>query len=205
MSQPFNRNSNLEAAGPLDEESGQFWVGNPWAIVDDDHNLSAFERNAAYLNKGGKGFGNVSFLSGTDCDGDSRCVVPVDLNGDGMLDLIVRQSGGGAIRIFANQFPKKHWLRVSLQGVKSNRQGIGARIVVETKQLTQTRELHPSNTFSSQKPDDVYFGLGDNAEIKSITIHWPSGEVQTVDGVAVDQHVRVTEGVDTPEVVSPKK
>lgn len=204
MSQPFNRNSNLEAAGPLDEESGQFWVGNPWAIVDDDHNLSAFERNAAYLSKGGKGFGNVSFLSGTDSDGDSRSVVPVDLNGDGMLDLMVRQSGGGALRIFANQFPKKQWLRVSLQGVKSNRQGIGARIVVETKSLKQTRELLTSNTFSSQKPDDVYFGLGDETEITNVTIHWPSGEVQTLNGVAVNQHVRITEGVDKPKVLSVK-
>ena len=49
VSQPGNRSSGMALPGKLDEKLDEFWVGNPWAIVRDGHNLSAFERNRVYL------------------------------------------------------------------------------------------------------------------------------------------------------------
>ena len=128
MSQPFDRGCEVPAPAELDESLDEFWSGNAFNISM-SHNLSGYERNRTYLNVAGKNFVEVSFVSGTDTDGDGRCVVPFDFNNDGRQDLIVRQVGGGPLKLFENNFPKQNWLRVSLRGVQSNRLGIGARIV----------------------------------------------------------------------------
>ena len=70
MSQPCNRNCDIKQPGALDAKLGEFWVGNPWEIITEGHNLSAFERNRMYLNVGGREFLDVSHISGTDSDGD---------------------------------------------------------------------------------------------------------------------------------------
>ncbi len=75
MTQPFDRAAELAAPGRPDPARGEFWVGNPWQIVDAGHNLSAYERNRMYLNRVGQGFTDVSYVSGTDSDGDARAVV----------------------------------------------------------------------------------------------------------------------------------
>ena len=65
-------------------------------------------------------------MTGTDNDGDGRCVVAGDFRNNGQLDLVVRQVGGGPVLLYENEFPKAHYLTVSLRGTKSNRLGIGA-------------------------------------------------------------------------------
>ena len=94
MSQPFNRACEVPAPAELDESLDEFWSGNAFSISR-SHNLSGYERNRTYLNVAGKNFVEVSFVSGTDTDGDGRCVVPLDYNNDGRSDLNVRQVGGG--------------------------------------------------------------------------------------------------------------
>src|SRR5262249_56188541 len=89
---------------------------NPWDIVSFGHNLSAFERNRTWMNVGGKNFLDVSFLTGADSDGDGRSVVACDFRNNGRLDLIVRQAGGGPLLLFENNFPQRHYLKVSLRG-----------------------------------------------------------------------------------------
>ena len=193
MAQPFDRGSKLGAAGTIDDSAGQFWVSNPWQIVSEGHNLSAFERHASYLNLGDGRFADVSFLTATDADGDGRACVAADLDGDGMQDLIVRQAGGGPLLIYRNHFSRQHWLRVSLRGTQSNAQGIGSRLTARVGTRVMTRELFPANTYYSQQPCEVYFGLGDAEQVKQLTIRWPSGQLQQLENIAADQHLRVTE------------
>ena len=81
----------------LDAKLGEFWVGNPWEIVQHGHNLSAFERNRVYLNVGGRDFLDVSHLSGADTTATAAAVVAADFRNTGMPDLIVRQVGGGPL------------------------------------------------------------------------------------------------------------
>jgi len=118
VAQPYDRSGIVPPAGDLEKD--QFWVGNPWAIVAAQKNLSAYERNRTFLNLGLGRFVDVSFFSGADSDGDGRAVVAADLDGDGMEDLIVRQAGGGPLLLFQNRFPRRHYLRVSLRGTESN-------------------------------------------------------------------------------------
>jgi enediyne biosynthesis protein E4 len=185
---------------------GEFWVNNPWDIVSQGHNLSAYERKRAFLNVRGRDFVDISFLTSADSDGDGRSVIAGDFRNDGRLDLVVRQVGGGPVLLFENQFPQAHYLTVSLRGTKSNRLGIGARLSLIAAGLEQTRELYPQNGFRSQMPSRLHFGLGDAAMVDRLTIRWPSGTVQELKQLAVDRHIVVeegSEGSDATEVVIP--
>ena len=202
MAQPFNRSGIVPPAGELDSAAGQFWVGNPWAIVVAQKNLSAYERNRTFLNLGDCRFVDISFLTGTDSDGDGRAVVAADLTGDGMEDLVVRQAGGGPLLVFQNRFPRRHYLRVSLRGVQSNGQGIGARLTAHVAARQLVRELYPADTYVSRQPCEVYFGLGDATQVDRLSIRWPSGQTQEFTGLAADQHIRITEGQPDFKVIS---
>jgi hypothetical protein len=191
----------VPAPGVVDKSLGEFWVNDSWNIVREGHNLSAYERKRVFLNLQGKEFLDISYLTGADSDGDGRAVVAGDFRNDGRLDLVVRQVGGGPVLLFENQFPKAHYLTVSLRGTASNRLGIGARLTATVAGRNLTRELYPHNSFRSQMPSRVHFGLGDATRIDRLTVRWPSGAVQNLDDLAADRHVVITEGKKGPDAV----
>ena len=180
-----------------DERLKDWWVENPWQIAAKGKSLSGYERNRIFLNSRGEEFFEVSGLTGgADSDGDGRAVVPLDFNGDGMQDLIVRQAGGGPFLMFENRLSKANWLTVSLLGKKSNSLGIGARVTAEISGQKIVRELFPHNTFKSQAPARVHFGLAKSAKVDRLTIRWPSGIVQELLDVAPNQHLHLQEPTD---------
>ena len=196
MSQPYDQRAEVPAPGKVDAALGEFWSTNPWAIVRDGHNLSAFERNRVFLNVGGRDFVDISHLTGADSDGDGRSVVAADFRNVGRPDLLVRQVGGGPLLLYENRLPPRHWLTVSLRGRQSNRQGVGARLTAKVGGRQIVRELYPANGYRSQAPSLVSFGLADAAAVDTLTIRWPSGKVQVLTGVPADRHVVVDEGKD---------
>lgn len=202
MSQPCNRCDPVERPGPLDPSLREFWGGNPWEIVLDGHNLSAFERNRVFLNVRGSDFLDISHLTGADSEGDGRAVVAADFRNCGKMDLIVRQAGGGPLLLFENRLPRKHYLVVSLRGHSSNRQGIGARLTAVVGGQQLVRELYPSNSYRSQTPNSVHFGLADADNVDSLTIRWPSGKTQVLKGLTGDRHIIVDEDKDGAEAIA---
>jgi hypothetical protein len=211
VSQPFDRGACIPAPGKLDSSLGEFWVENPFDIVNKGHNLSAFERKRMFLNVPhgrGRNFLEVSYLSGADNDGDGRCVVAGDFRNTGQMDLVVRQVSGGPLRLYENHFPRRHYLKVSLRGRRSNRLGIGARITASVGQLRQTREMYQANSFQSQMPCIVHFGLADAVKVDRLEIRWPSGKKQVLKGVRADRHIMVDEGEEGEaaiETITPGK
>lgn len=187
-----------------DERLKDWWVENPWQIAAKGKSLSGYERNRVYLNANAREFFEISGLtSGADSDGDGRAAVACDVTGDGMQDLFVRQAGGGTLLLFENRFPRNRWLQVSLRGKRSNSLGIGARVVAEVGSQKLTREVYPANSFKSQAPAHVHFGLGRNAKIDRLTVTWPSGVKQEFRDLTVDRHLRITEGDSAFAMVSP--
>jgi len=202
VAQPLDRSTELAAPGPVDSAVGEFWIGNPWQFHGAKKNLSAFERNRVFVNHGGEQFFDASFLTRADCDGDGRSVVAGDFNNDGMPDLLVRHIGGGSVMLYENNFPPRHWLKVSLHGKRSNSLGIGARLTAEVAGRRIFRELYPANTFLSQMPSQVHFGLDDCTVVDRLTIRWPSGTEQVIDRISADQHIEVTEGDNETRTVA---
>jgi hypothetical protein len=116
-----------------------------------------------------------------------------DFDGDGRVDVVVTALGKDA-EIWMNRSERSgHWLDIALQGTKSNRDGIGARIKLVTKIGAQYNHMTTSVGYASSSDGPVHFGLGTETHADSIEIHWPSGIVQTLQNVAADQVLHVTE------------
>jgi hypothetical protein len=194
VSQPCDRSCAIPAPGQLDKSLGEFWVENPWEIVKHGHNLSAYERKRTWLNVRGSNFIDLSYLTGTDSDGDGRCVVAGDFRNDGRLELLVRQVGGGPLLFYENHFPQRHYLKVSLRGRQSNRLGVGARLTAMVNGQPRVREMFPVNSYRSQMPNLVHFGLGDAERVEHLEIRWPSGQTQVLTNLRADAHLVVQEG-----------
>ncbi len=186
-----------DAAGSCDEERGEFWLSDPWKVGETKRNLSAYEPNQVFLNMGALRFANISYLTGADSDGDGRGVVVADVTGDLQPDLLVRQSGGGPLQVFRNGFPKTGRLEVSLRGTKSNALGIGARIEAQFGERTIVRQMFPANNFLATQASVIRFGVESAKTIDRLTVRWPSGSVQTFEGVPTGVHLRITEDKST--------
>src|SRR5579872_622119 len=116
-----------------------------------------------------------------------------DFEGDGRVDIAVSALGADA-EVWMNRSTRSnHWLDIALQGTKSNRDGIGARIKVISKSVTQYNHMTTSVCYASSSDGPVHFGLGPDARADLIEIHWPSGIVQTMQNVAADQVLKAVE------------
>lgn len=116
-----------------------------------------------------------------------------DFDGDGRVDVVVSALGKNA-EIWMNRSENSgHWLDIALQGTKSNRDGIGARIKLVTSAGAQYNHMTSSVGYASSSYGPVHFGLGNDASARLIEIHWPSGIVQTFSDVRGDRVFRVKE------------
>lgn len=116
-----------------------------------------------------------------------------DFDGDGRIDIAVSALQADA-EIWMNRTPNSgHYLDIALTGTKSNRDGIGARIKVVSKSVTQYNHMTTSFCYASSSYGPVHFGLGPDQQADTIEIHWPSGIVQTLHNIPADQVLKVTE------------
>lgn len=116
-----------------------------------------------------------------------------DLNGDGRLDVVVSAIGAPG-EIWINESPgQNHWIDIALEGRKSNRAGVGARIKIVTKAGTQYDHVSSASGYASSSARPVHFGLGPDQTVESIEIRWPSGIVQQLKSLAADRVVKVRE------------
>jgi hypothetical protein len=81
-----------------------------------------------------------------------------------------------------------------LAGTKSNRLALTARVKIVAGGISQTDEIHSGGSYLSQNDLRVHFGLGTAKRIDSVEIRWPSGKVETIRDLAVDQFYSVLEG-----------
>jgi hypothetical protein len=116
-----------------------------------------------------------------------------DFNHDGKLDLVVSALSAPA-EIWMNDSPgDNHWLELSLQGTKSNRDGIGAKIRLTAGGQTQYAHYTTASGYASSSAGLVHFGLGSAKAVDEIEIRWPSGTLQTLKNVPADRIVKVME------------
>ena len=147
-------------------------------------------------NGNGIDFTNVSSTSGVNDDARSRTSVYSDYDEDGDPDLFLVNYLGQA-RLFQNNNSNgNNWVIVDLEGTTSNRDGIGARLELSTPDgVTQHFETRSGSSLGGGDDLGAYFGIGSNGSISSLQITWPSGTVQTVSSLGINQrHLIVEEG-----------
>src|SRR5215469_14302886 len=116
-----------------------------------------------------------------------------DLDGDGRIDVVTTGLAHPA-EVWMNRSPAAgHWLDVALEGTKSNRDGIGARIQVDTRSGSQYNHMTTSVGYASSSYGPVHFGLGADETAQSVIVDWPSGVVQTLKDVHGDRVLRLKE------------
>jgi enediyne biosynthesis protein E4 len=116
-----------------------------------------------------------------------------DLDGDGRIDLVVSALAAPA-EIWMNDSPgANHWIEIKLEGTKSNRDGIGAKVKVVTRLGTQYNHATTSVGYASSSAGPVHFGLGGEKTANLIEIRWPSGTVQKLENVTGDRVLAVKE------------
>jgi len=126
-----------------------------------------------------------------------------DFNGDGRIDAVVTSLDHDA-ELWMNRSPgSNHWLDVALQGVKSNRDGIGARIKVVSASGTQYNHQTSSVCYASSSLGPVHFGLGKDVVATTVEITWPSGIVQTLHNVPADHILKAVEPLTVAPVPAP--
>jgi hypothetical protein len=154
------------------------------------------EPNAVFRNLGNGQFEDVSASAGADFTRPAphRGLAFGDLDNDGRMDLVITALGA-PVSIFRNTTQNKnHWILLKLEGTKSNRMGIGARVRVITDDgRTLYNEATTSTGYAASSDPRVHFGLGSSRVVKEIEIRWPSGTRQLLHDVTADRILEVTE------------
>ena len=145
----------------------------------------------------GKGkFSNVTASMGPEFN---RAVVArgaayADIDHDGDLDLLITTNDGPAYLYRNDGGNQNHWLTIRTVGSKSNRDGIGAKVMVESKSGKQWRTVHSGLSYCSQSDLALTFGLGPDTQADVIQVDWPSGTRQRIEKIGANRLVTIEEG-----------
>ncbi|MGB8473606.1 MAG: CRTAC1 family protein [Candidatus Acidiferrum sp.] len=124
---------------------------------------------------------------------NARGLAAADFDNDGDLDLAISCNRGPLILLRADGAEKRNWIKVSLQGTKSNRQGIGALVRVRAGDHTYLQAAGSQGSYLSQHADALHFGLGPATKVDEIEVSWPSGRRQTATNVQGRQSIHLIE------------
>ncbi len=156
------------------------------------HSLNGYERNCLFRNNGDGTFTDVAYVNDADRVEDGRGLSVFDYDGDGQQDLLMRNYRQPAELL--RNLGGGHWIELTLVGVRSNRDAVGARVALRTGQGWQTREVSAGSGYVSGQSLVQHFGLGDGRAAGAVEIRWPSGARTNLPQLAADRRYVVVEG-----------
>ncbi len=200
----FDNDGDFDAFTVNHDEQNRFYINDGAGVFTDNigasginpNDLGAWENQAADFDNDGYvdifsemskelyiNNGDMTF-TGYDLPFDEGAIA--DFNNDGFLD--VAHAGN----LWINQGNSNNWVKMVLQGVQSNADGIGARIIIYGDWGTQMREVRSGEGFSHMNSLTAHFGIGQSTTIDKIRIEWPSGIIDEYDNPDINtQHVYI--------------
>ncbi len=161
-----------------------------------DDTSTYLARNILLMNTGDAKFVDVSDRSG---DGlvaklSSRGAGFDDLDNDGDVDVVILNSREKPTILRNDTSNDNHWIQIHLRGVKTNRDGVGARVKVVAGDLTLIDEVHSGRGYQSHYGMRLHFGLGERDHVDRVEVHWIGGGTDVLTDVNVDQLLAIIEG-----------
>ncbi|MDO3694444.1 FG-GAP-like repeat-containing protein [Wenyingzhuangia sp. chi5] len=168
-----------------------------------DYGSSGTQTNVYYENlnlNGGAVYLNRSSIANLDEKTNSVSLVDFDYDNDGDIDLFVTNNDRSSFFYenktleLNNSLTNLNWLKVKLEGTVSNRDAIGTKVIVRTKQGRFYR-YYTGKGFLSQSLQPVHFGLGSDDRVIELQVLWPSGQIDTYNNISVNKTILAKEGV----------
>ena len=190
-----------------DKDLDLFFAAGHLNSVSGDNRQS----NLLFENNGEGNYKDISINSGVISAGKRihRSAVFADYNDDGLVDMYITvngqqvEDGQGNITddknrgrgvLFENITNiNNHWLKIRLEGTKSNRDAFGTFVTVKTDNNVQIQTLSSGEGYFSNNAQELYFGLGDDDMINLIEILWPSGIQESFRSISSDQTIYIVE------------
>lgn len=116
-----------------------------------------------------------------------------DYDNDGDVDILVSCCGESAVLLRNDSKTENYWVKVQLVGTKSNRDGIGAKVKVQTGEKTQVKEVVCGGSYASGSERAIVFGLGTHSTVQSIEVKWLGGHVQRLKNLSANQVIHIEE------------
>jgi enediyne biosynthesis protein E4 len=123
-----------------------------------------------------------------------RGMAVADYDNDGDLDVAINNRGDYTELLRNDGGNANNWLQVFLIGTRSNRDAVGARLRLTSEGFTQVKQRQGGGSYMSASDPRIHFGLGTRKTIESLEITWPSGAVQKLDKIPLNQIIAVREG-----------
>jgi hypothetical protein len=154
------------------------------------------QSNLVMLNLGGFKFVDATASAGpafAEKKAAHRGAAFADLDNDGRVDAVVTALDE-SVEVWRNVSPTpNHWLAVRTQGTRSNRDGIGALLKLTSASGVRYDHVNPAVGYGGSSDIRVHFGLGKDELVTKLEVRWPSGAVQVLENVKVDQTIVVRE------------
>jgi tetratricopeptide (TPR) repeat protein len=125
-----------------------------------------------------------------------------DLDNDGRIDAVLVDQNRPLVFLHNQTEPASHWVMFGLEGRRSNRDGVGARITIGAGGRTQVAERFGGGSYLSAGDPRVHFGLGSATRVDSAAVQWPSGQLDRFTNLAADRIYLLREGNATARPVT---
>ena len=123
-----------------------------------------------------------------------RALAYGDIDNDGDLDLLIVNAGQSTDLLRNDGDRADHSILVRTVGSESNRDGIGAELTLSVGNRRLARHVKAGSSYLAQNDMRVHFGLGEAMAAERLEIHWPSGQVDTIENIEANRIVSVREG-----------
>lgn len=164
---------------------------------------TSLDQNQFFRNSGGISFSALHESIGLAADERTTYGVAAgDINNDGYPDFAQNNISPFPCDAYLNTGGPNNWLKVSLEGVASNRDGIGSWIKAYVGDVVMTRYMHAGEGYLQQDSRRKMFGLGQATQVDSLEVIWLSGIVDKIYDVPANVGVHMTEGQTLGNIIT---